>query len=104
MRCGMDKCRIQTSMRHSAPRLARSARRGDMLSLIHAVAGRPWAIRAEIAMHVRGLVAKEGIAGLRHLAELKADVHAFDDDGPRAASRRGATGAVGTVAVVPVIG
>ena len=42
-----------------------------MLSLINAVAGRPWAIRAEIALHIRGLIAKEGLAGLRHLAALK---------------------------------
>lgn len=78
-----------------------------MLSLIHAVAGRPWAIRAEIAVHVRGLLAREGIGGLRHLAELKAAVHAFDgDDGhPRAASAaRRTPQAYSTVAVIPVIG
>src|SRR5262245_59983145 len=77
-----------------------------MLSLIHAVAGRPWAIRADIAAHVHGLVAREGIAGLRHLAALKSGIHAFDEeDAPRAA-RRGASvaSAGGTIAVIPVIG
>jgi signal peptide peptidase SppA len=74
-----------------------------MLSLIQAVAGRPWAIRTEIAMHMRGLIAKEGLAGLRHLAALKADVHAFDE-GPRAAARPPALGGAGMVAVVPVVG
>lgn len=72
-----------------------------MLSLIHAIAGRPWAIRAEIALHVRGMLAREGISGLRHLAALKDEVHAFD---PQAASRGAGGRAVGTVAVVPVIG
>lgn len=76
-----------------------------MLSLIHAVAGRPWAVRAELAAHVRGLVAREGIGGLRHLAALKAGIHAFDDeDGRPRAARGGASTPVGTVAVVPVIG
>lgn len=72
-----------------------------MLNLIHAIAGRPWAIRSEIALHVRGLLAKEGIAGLRHLAALKAEVHQFDGAPGRP---RGASGSGGTVAVVPVIG
>jgi len=75
-----------------------------MLSLLHAVAGRPWAIQAEIAFHIRGLLAKEGIAGLRHLAELKSGVHAFDEDRPRAASRQAFMDTGGTVAVIPVIG
>lgn len=72
-----------------------------MLALIHAVAGRPWAIRSEIAFHVRGLLAKEGIGGLRHLAELKSEIHAHDGrmaGGPRQ------PGAGATVAVIPVIG
>lgn len=71
-----------------------------MLSLIHAVAGRPWAIRSEIALHVRGLLAMDGIAGLRHLASLKEEVHQFDASPGR---QRGA-GTMGTVAVIPVIG
>lgn len=74
-----------------------------MLSLIHAVAGRPWAIRAEIALHVRGLLAKEGIAGLRHLAELKAEIHDFDGRMAGAAPRR-TPGEGAMVAVIPVIG
>jgi capsid assembly protease len=73
-----------------------------MLSLIHAVAGRPWAIRSEIAVHVRGLLARDGIAGLRHLAALKADVHGFDR--PRAGARPSSGMESAQVAVVPVIG
>jgi len=73
-----------------------------MLSLIHAVAGRPWAIRAEIAFHVRGMLAKEGIAGLRHLAELKEEIHARD--GRMAGGRAGPPAGGSTVAVIPVIG
>ena len=75
-----------------------------MLDLIHAIAGRPWAIQAEIALHVRGLLAKEGLAGLRHLAALKAEIHAFDDAARAAAGGPTRPGSVGTVAVVPVIG
>lgn len=76
-----------------------------MLSLIHAVAGRPWAIRSELADHVRGLIARDGIAGLRHLAAIKADVHGFDEGAraDRAASLNGG-GKLGTVAVVQAIG
>lgn len=76
-----------------------------MLSLINSVSGRPWAIRAEIAAHVRGLVARDGIAGLRQLAELRSALRADDDHNePRAAAgaRRMATSS--TVAVIPVIG
>ena len=72
-----------------------------MLSLIHAVAGRPWAIRAEIAYHVRGMLAKEGIAGLRHLAELKEEIHARDG---RMAGGPARPAGGSTVAVIPVIG
>lgn len=42
-----------------------------LLSIINAVAGHPWAIRGELAAHVNGLLAKDGIAGLRHLAEVR---------------------------------
>lgn len=49
-----------------------------MLSLLHAVSGRPWAVDATLAAHVRGLLARDGIAGLRHLADIKAAVHATD--------------------------
>jgi signal peptide peptidase SppA len=73
-----------------------------VLSLIHAVAGRPWAIRSEIALHVRGLVAREGIAGLRHLAALKADVHEFDARQDAGSRRDPSAGRM--VAVIPVIG
>jgi len=72
-----------------------------MLSLIHAVAGRPWAIRSEIAFHVRGMLAKEGIAGLRHLAELKEDIHTRDG---RMAGGPARPAGGSTVAVIPVIG
>lgn len=71
-----------------------------MLTLIDQVSGRPWAIRAEIAAHIRGLVAKEGIAGLRHLAELKGAIHAADIE----ARRGGVRQLAGQVAVIPVIG
>lgn len=71
-----------------------------MLSLVNLVSGRPWAIRSEIAGHVRDLLHKEGIAGLRHLAELKAAIHA---DRIEARRERGAQVA-GTVAVIPIIG
>lgn len=76
-----------------------------MLSLITAVAGRPWAIRADIAYQVRGIVAKEGFAGLRQLAQLKAGIHAYDDE-PRPHAARGVRAAQpgGTIAVIPVIG
>jgi capsid assembly protease len=73
-----------------------------MLSLIHAVAGRPWAIRAEIAAHLRSLLAKEGLAGLRHLAALKADIHGFDQ--PRAEARQTSGMESARIALVPVIG
>jgi signal peptide peptidase SppA len=46
--------------------------------MIEAVTGRPWAIHADVVQHLRGFLSRDGIAGLRHLAELKADVHATD--------------------------
>ncbi len=58
-----------------------------MLSLLHQIVGRPWAIQAELAGHVHGIVMREGIGGLRHLAELKRDVHAYDDRAARARRR-----------------
>jgi signal peptide peptidase SppA len=78
-----------------------------MLTLIQTVARRPWAIQAEVAAHVQGLLHREGIAGLRHLAELKRIAHAWDDEeaGPRGARGRGRGAQAGsTVAVVPVHG
>lgn len=76
-----------------------------MLSLIHAVAGRPWAIRAEVAVHIRGLLAKEGLAGLRHLAALREQIHAFDAPARAAAGAPGRGGqSFASVYVVPVIG
>lgn len=76
-----------------------------MLSLISNVSGRPWAIRGELAAHVHGLMLREGLPGLRHLVELKRDVHAFDDDS-RPGARRGYGTPLGggLVAVIPVIG
>jgi len=73
------------------------------MHLIQLVSGRPWAISGDIAAHVRGLIAKDGIAGLRHFAELKRDVHAFDEDRPHAARGRSMQ-TPGTVAVIPVVG
>lgn len=77
-----------------------------MLNLIHALSGRPWAVRSELAAHVHGLMAKEGLAGLRHLAELRSGVRAHDDDieSPRAASRRSQMATSSTVAVIPILG
>lgn len=77
-----------------------------MLNLIASVAGRPWAIRADIVEHVRGVLAREGFAGLRSFAELKAGVHAFDGDdgGPRAARPQQRSTAGGVIALIPVIG
>lgn len=75
-----------------------------MQSLINIVSGRPWAIRAETAARVRGLIAQGGLAGLRHLAELKQDVHALDGDGRPRAGRRASSTHGGVVAVVPIIG
>lgn len=80
-----------------------------MLSLIYSVAGRPWAIQAEIALHIRGLVAQHGLAGLRHLVELKQDerIHA---SGERhlpitfEASLSNPRQRPSTIAVIPVIG
>lgn len=71
-----------------------------MLSLIQAVSGRPWAIRGEIAAHVYGLLAKEGIAGLRHLVELRAVAHDASIEARAGAGSRSA----GAVAVIPIIG
>ncbi len=73
-----------------------------MLTMIDLVAGRPWAIRPDIAAHIHGLLIHDGIAGLRHLAGLKHDIHAHD--GPQLARGRARAQNVSTVAVVPVIG
>lgn len=80
-----------------------------MLTLIQTVARRPWAIQSEVAAHVQGLMQREGIAGLRHLAELKRIAHAWDhaenEDGRSRAARGGRAANAGTsVAVVPVLG
>jgi signal peptide peptidase SppA len=72
-----------------------------MLSLIEVVAGRPWAIRADLAAHVHALIQREGLAGLRHLAALKIEGHAL---AAGMAGRRSERGPGATVGVVPVIG
>ena len=74
-----------------------------MLMLMSSIVGRPWAIQGEVAAHVRGLIGREGIAGLRHLAALKGGIHAFDEDRPRAASGK-RTQPASSVAVIPVVG
>src|SRR5512139_412565 len=76
-------------------------RRKTMLTLIQTIAGRPWAIQAEIALHVRGLLAKQGIAGLRELAALKQEIHGFD---PQAAAGRATPSAPTSIAVIPIVG
>jgi signal peptide peptidase SppA len=73
-----------------------------VLSLLSHLVGRPWAIHGEIAGHVQALVAKEGIAGLRHLAEIKGGIHAFDED--RRTSRGKAEGRPPGIAVIPIFG
>lgn len=79
-----------------------------MLTLIDRICGRPWAIRGDIAAMVRGMLDKEGLAGLRHLAELRAAVHAFDEGSreERLTARRGDRGAQasGNVALIPIVG
>jgi signal peptide peptidase SppA len=85
-----------------------------MLSLIHQIAGRPWAIRGEIAANVHALVARRQevtrgtltFGTLREFARLKGGVHAFDEDGREdRRMARGSRGAVvGTIAVIPIIG
>src|SRR3990170_1695055 len=77
-----------------------------MLTLIQTIARRPWAIQGEVASHVQGLIQREGIAGLRHLAELKRIAHAWDDDDDRPSARRGGgrAPAGSTVAVVSILG
>jgi signal peptide peptidase SppA len=67
-----------------------------MLDLIPLIAGRPWAIHDEIATHVRGIVAREGIASLRHLAALKSEIHAARSGQMTTPAR--------AVAVIPVVG
>ena len=86
-----------------------------MLSVFHRIAGRPWAIRSEIAAHVRALLQagggkgpELGLAELRQFARLKGAVHAFDEgrDEDRPLSRRGGRVALAasSVAVIPIIG
>lgn len=72
-----------------------------MLAIVQHLSGRPWAIQGELAAHVRGLVAKDGIGGLRHLAELRRDAHATDGQAAVADARSARSGMVG---VVPVVG
>jgi signal peptide peptidase SppA len=71
-----------------------------MLSLIHYVACRPWAISADLATHVHGMLLKEGIPALRHLAALKGMVHSPEIEASRSAPKREA----GMVGVVQVVG
>jgi capsid assembly protease len=76
-----------------------------MLTLIDHLSGRPWAVRPEAAEYLRGLLLKDGVAGLRDLVALRSVLMVEDNDAPapRAgsviAARNGAT-----VAVIPVIG
>lgn len=93
-----------------------------MLNIINQVSGRPWAIRSEIAAHVRNVVAKDGIASLRGLIEarqlaspsnyqkpldgkaLMFNIGAYEEDDRPAARRQGNVGAHGTVAVFQLLG
>lgn len=71
-----------------------------MLSAIHCVACRPWAISADLAGHVHGMLLKEGIPALRHLAAVKSIVHSREIENSRIAPKRD----VGMVAVVQAVG
>lgn len=73
-----------------------------MLALIEHLAGRPWAIRQDLALAVHTMVLQGGYAGLRSLADIKASIHAYDDgeDRPTRSRKREA----GSIAVIPVIG
>ena len=71
-----------------------------MLSQIQCVASRPWAISADLAAHVHGMLRKEGIAALRHLAVVKKMVHSPQIENSRSNPRR----ETGIVAVVQAIG
>jgi signal peptide peptidase SppA len=74
-----------------------------VLNLLQLVAGRPWAIQAEVAFHVRGMVAREGIAALRHLVQLRDGIHTRSIEAARG-GRRTADAGRRAVAVVPIIG
>ncbi len=74
-----------------------------MLSLLSVISGRPWAIRADIAAAVYRAVMRDGFGALRSVAELKAAIHAYDNE--RAAARRGDRGAgSGAVGVIQIMG
>jgi signal peptide peptidase SppA len=87
-----------------------------MLSLIQHLAGRPWAVHVDIAMAVRGMVMRDGFAGLRGLAEFGHMAHAqdaaraaqatrtVDETGAPLAARGTASRATAAVAVVPIFG
>lgn len=70
--------------------------------LVDKIAGRAWAIRAEVAAHIHGLIAKDGFAALRDLAELKHEIHMTDAaQAARGVARQQRSS---TVAVIPIIG
>ena len=71
-----------------------------MLSQIQCVASRPWAISADLAAQVRGMLCKEGISALRHLALVKRMVHSPQIENSRSNPRR----ETGIVAVVQAVG
>jgi capsid assembly protease len=77
-----------------------------MLTLTHHLSGRPWAIRAEAAEYLRGVLVKDGLAGLRDLAALRSALMVREDDEhPIAAAARSATSRNGaTIAIIPIIG
>lgn len=77
-----------------------------MLSLIHHVASRPWAIDGYVAAQVREIVARDGFAGLRQLAGLKAEVHYGERIAsvPVVARQRQTVSQARGVAVVGIVG
>jgi signal peptide peptidase SppA len=71
-----------------------------MLSPIYCVACRPWAIAADLAAHVHGMLLKEGTPALRHLAAVKSIVHSREIENSRSAPKRDTA----MVAVVQAVG
>ncbi len=82
-----------------------------MFDLVTALAGRPWAVRSDLAFHVRDMVARGGIGALREFAALKRFAHDEELSARRARAaaeaRAAATGSRGggaSIAHVPILG
>jgi hypothetical protein len=72
--------------------------------MLIALAGRCWAVTGELADQVAAIL-DAGPGALRQLAELRAVLNAYQNEGPGVHSRTAApTRRAGEVAVVPVVG